>query len=197
MSSLRRKKASRANGALSRGPRTPAGRVRSSLNAVRHGLLARCVLVSGESPQAFHALLAQYTARFGPVDGVELGFVEEMAAAFWRIRRAWAIEARLMDNCLDTQTSADPIQRLTTAFSTLAASPQLNLLHRYETRLHRMFQRSFHNLLVLRQQELPNEPSPISGHPGPEVEIPAPSAVSAAEAPAGAAALAAPEVEPC
>ena len=31
------------------------------------------------------------------------------------------------------------------------ASPALNLLHRYETRLHLMYQRSLHNLLVLRQ----------------------------------------------
>ena len=38
------------------------------------------------------------------------------------------------------------------------------LLQRYETRLHMMFQRAFQTLLLVRTLEIPNEPSPISGH---------------------------------
>jgi len=182
MSSQRRKIASRANGARSLGPKTPAGRRRSALNATRHGLLARCVLLSGESPEAFQAMLAEYLGRFVPGDGVECGFIEEMAAAFWRLRRTWAIETRLMDDSINSQSPGDPIERLTAAFSALASTPQLNLLHRYETRLHRMFQRSLHNLLLLRQQESPDEPGPAipgrgaSPPDSPSPPVPAPEA---------------------
>jgi hypothetical protein len=47
------------------------------------------------------------------------------------------------------------------AFTSLATHPALGLMHRYETRLHLIYQRSLHNLLLLRAV-LPNEPSPNS-----------------------------------
>ncbi len=50
----------------------------------------------------------------------------------------------------------------------LAGSAQLGLLHRYETRLHRMYQRAVRNFLLLRECSLPNEPNPNFGHSAPE-----------------------------
>jgi hypothetical protein len=49
------------------------------------------------------------------------------------------------------------------AFAELAAQPQLGLLHRYESRLHLMYQRALHSMLLLRQAAPPpticaNEP---------------------------------------
>jgi hypothetical protein len=164
MSSDRKIAASRANGKLSRGPKTPEGRRRSSINAVRHGLLARTALLQCESPEAFREFLADYLQRFGPLDIVETGIVEEMATACWRLRRAWAIETRLLDDGAASLESGDAIGRLTASFSTLAGSPQFHLVHRYETRLHRIFQRALQNLTVLRKDFFPNEPNPGSGH---------------------------------
>ena len=37
-------------------------------------------------------------------------------------------------------------------------------LHRYETRLHSMYQRGLRNLLLLRNLEMRNEPNPIAEH---------------------------------
>ena len=103
MSSLRRTISSRANGALSKGPITPAGKTRSSRNATRHGLMAKCVVLENESREGFDSMQSEFVARFAPTDGVELGLVEEMLSAFWRQRRAWAIETRLMDNAISAQ----------------------------------------------------------------------------------------------
>ena len=100
MSSLRRILASRANAALSRGPITPEGGRRSAQNALRHGLLAECVVLPGGSHEAFDSLVNHHLDRFGPVDGVEFGMVEEMAASYWRLRRAWAIQNNLLDEAL-------------------------------------------------------------------------------------------------
>jgi len=80
-SSNRGIRASRANGAHARGPRTPAGKARSSQNAIPHGLLAKCFVMAGESSPGFDALLYQHQARFAPADGVDQGYVEVMAAA--------------------------------------------------------------------------------------------------------------------
>jgi hypothetical protein len=153
---------SRANGARSREPVTVEGKQRSSQNALAHGLLARCTLMQGESPEALEALLNQHLERLGPADDVELGMVQEMVAAYWRLRRTWAIETRTFDNEVAAQTGGDQLDRMATAFADLAAKPTAALLHRYETRLHLIYYRALQNLLLLRLA-IPNEPSPTCG----------------------------------
>jgi hypothetical protein len=183
MSSLRKVLASRANGARSNGPSTPLGKQRSSQNALRHGLLARCVVLENESRESFETLLGQHLDRFQPADGVEFGMIEEMVSSYWRMRRAWALETRMFENQIaaqpDAPSTADPasaeLDRMATAFSNLAESPSLALMHRYETRLHLMHQRALHNFLLLRNLDPPNEPNPISEHPGALITLPAPS----------------------
>ena len=187
LSSLRRIVSSRANGARSRGPSTQAGKLRSAANSRTHGLLAKCVVLENESPECFQSMLDAYLARFQPSDEVELGIVEEMIAAAWRGRRAWAMETKLLDSAmsaLDPAPDNDERLRLTSGFTELSKQPPLELVHRYETRLHRIFQRSLNNFLLLRLVsaesdagpdgsalpatveigKMPNEPSPISGH---------------------------------
>jgi hypothetical protein len=170
MSSNRRKIASRANGAQSKGPITPEGKTRSARNAIRHGLMAKCVVLDTESQEGFDTLLAGFVERFAPADGVELGLVEEMFSAFWRQRRVWAIETRIMNGAIATQPSNDDeLTRITDGFTSIAAQPPLELMHRYETRLHRIFQRALANLILMRSLqelnplaeniELPNEPA--------------------------------------
>ncbi len=151
MSSLRRILSARANGARSRGPVTAEGKRHSSQNAITHGLLARTTLMQGESPEALEALFNQHVARLAPADGVELGMVQEMAAAYWRLRRAWAIETRTFDNEVTAQTADDQLDRMAAAFANLAAKPSAALLHRYETRLHLIYHRTLQNLLLLRR----------------------------------------------
>jgi hypothetical protein len=190
MSSLRRINASRANGARSRGPITPEGKERAATNALRHGLLAKCVVLQYESNECFDDLVTQHIQRFAPADGVEFAMIEEMVAANWRMRRAWAIENRLMDKAIRNQPPGDEASRIANAFSELAASPEMNLLHRYEARLHRIYQRALDNLLILVEPELPNGPSPISEQCAPvaqgpggdlpeEVDLPTPCALPA------------------
>jgi len=185
MSSLRRIRASRVNGTRSLGPVTAEGKRRSSQNALRHGLLADCIVLQGESRQGFQDLLQEHVERFDPSDAVEFGMIEEMASAQWRLRRLWAIETDTFDESLAAEPEGTSLRRIAAAFRKLASGPALTLIHRYETRLHMMYQRAFQNLLVLRATNIPNEPNPISGHldtPAISLEI-APAPSSAAETP--------------
>jgi hypothetical protein len=166
VSSLKRILASQANGARSKGPLTAEGKRRSSQNAISHGLLAKHIVMREESPEVFEAVMTDHLTRLQPADGVELGMIEEMVASYWRLRRAWAIETRLLENETDAQTSGDSLDRMTKAFSDLAATPSLGLMHRYQTRLHLNYQRALYNMLLLRAATVPNEPSPISEHRG-------------------------------
>jgi len=184
MSSIRRITASRANGARSRGPVTASGKQNSSQNARRHALLARIVVLKNESPDGFAEVLADHLERFQPVDGVEFGVVEEMVAAWWRMRRAWSIETQLLTECFDVPDPGDGTSLLAATFKNADDSHGLALLHRYETRLHCIYQRGLRNLQLLRTTLAPNEPSPISEQSSPAPEPPPEPAPAAESLPA-------------
>ena len=167
MSSLRRILSSRTNGARSAGPVTAQGKRSSSRNATSHGLLARHIVMRDESPEGFEAVLKEHLDRLQPADGVAYGMVEEMVSSHWRLRRAWAIETRLLENEAAAQPAGDPLDRMANAFADLAAKPTLSLLHRYQTRLHLNYQRALCNIFLLHAASVPNEPSPITEHEAP------------------------------
>ena len=83
----------RANAQLSTGPLTPAGKARSSQNALQHGLLSRKLLLPGESQLEFDALLCQLQSELDPVGTLELTFVERIAVGLWRQRRLISAES--------------------------------------------------------------------------------------------------------
>ncbi len=132
--------------------------------ASRHGILAKQVVLESESRRGFETLLREHVARLGPGDAVEEGFIEEMVSSLWRMRRIWAIETHSIENAIDSIPAGNSLDRLTGALAKLAEGPQLSLIHRYETRLHRIYQRALHNLLLLQTLPVPNEPNPISEH---------------------------------
>src|ERR1700683_1988303 len=138
---------------------------RSSLNALRHAMCANGIVLHHESRENFLIPLQQHVDRFQPANEVEFGMVEEMCAAYWRQRRAWAIETASLDKQIALQPDENNADRTAAGFDPLAASPSLPLLHRYEPRLHLMYQRALRTLIMLRTVKLPNEPSPISEHP--------------------------------
>ena len=186
MSSLRRMQASRANGAKSHGPTTPAGLQIASRNALRHGLTAQTVVLTNESATRFEQLLAHYVEHFEPQSEVEMDFVEEMAVAKWRQRRTWSIETATLDHELDQQDPGlakkyervDHPTRLVLALESLQQrGPALQLISRYETRLNRHFERALHNLYLVQAKNnfLPNEPSSESEHASiqPKIQQPA------------------------
>jgi hypothetical protein len=188
MTSDRRKKSSRANGAKSHGPTTPEGKKRSSRNAVQHGLLARCLLFSGEDAANFQILIQNHDRRFQPADGIEFGIVEEMCAAYWRLHRVWTIETHTLEHQFAIQPPGDEFVRLINASHELAALPGTALMQRYETRLQNMYARAIRTFKILKtiplpdqdddfpdqenapNTELPKEPSPTNEHPSPEAQ---------------------------
>src|SRR5881394_2722398 len=91
--------------ALSHGPTTPQGKARSSQNARTHGLLSSIAALRSESKEAFDACLQAYCGRFQPAGPVELGLIEEMVAASWHLRRAFAIETNMLDTEMDACTT--------------------------------------------------------------------------------------------
>jgi hypothetical protein len=93
--------ASRRNGARSRGPKTPAGRLRAARNALKHGLFARkLVLLIDEDSAAFGAFEAAVHAELAPVGALQANLVARIVVAAWRARRADRLEAAALGNQL-------------------------------------------------------------------------------------------------
>ena len=159
----------RANGAKSRGPKSPATREKASHNSLRHGFTARnTVLLECENPDLYEELRNQYIAAYQPASPVENDLVEEMVVARWRIQRLWTIETALIDREMrrrqpDQSDAADPGIHLAVAFRALAdESNSLALISRYESRLHRIHQRAYRTLRELRQDRQPSTaPEPV------------------------------------
>jgi len=170
---LNKAESARINGAKSRGPVTPEGKKRSSLNAVRHGLLAKSICLTNEDPEKFKELLQDYLTRLQPADNVELRLVEQMASAAFRLERFASAETALFDLEMDAQTpqiekefkKIDHASTFALAFKSLADnSKALQLYLRYETTISRQYDRALKQLLTLRakfppEAEVPNEPN--------------------------------------
>jgi len=69
--------AARANGALSRGPKTPEGKARSR-NALRSRRLTECTVLGNESREAFQDLFHFHVDCFSPLDDVEERFGQKL-----------------------------------------------------------------------------------------------------------------------
>src|SRR6202162_5370343 len=69
----------RANSQHSTGPRTVAGKQRSSLNALRHGLTARTAVLPSEDPAAYEQHCRQFRDEYQPANATETQLVQELA----------------------------------------------------------------------------------------------------------------------
>ncbi len=102
----RRLAANRRNAQRSTGPRSPEGKARVRTNALKHGLLAREVLVlegdGAETRADFDALLADLVAELQPRGVIEETLVERIATGYWRLRRAQRYEVGSIRAALDT-----------------------------------------------------------------------------------------------
>ncbi len=85
------------------GPRTPEGKARAALNAVRHGLRAgRFVLLPHEDPAEFEALACATREAYAPTDPIERELVEAIAVALWRELRVDRLEAEVLADIAPT-----------------------------------------------------------------------------------------------
>ena len=91
--------ANRASAQRSTGPRTPAGKRRSRLNALRHGRWAteacwspESLRALGEDPEAFGKLVERLRLAAGPADALWEQQILDLARLYWQRRRldgAW------------------------------------------------------------------------------------------------------------
>jgi hypothetical protein len=93
MASSTKLAANRENARRSTGPRSPDGKAVSSRNALKHGLLAREVLLASEDARDLEDLEQRLRAVLRPADDLEELLVDRVVSCAWRLRRALQAEA--------------------------------------------------------------------------------------------------------
>jgi hypothetical protein len=89
--------ANRANARRSSGPKTPEGKARASMNAVKHGLTAKMIVIGDEDPAQFEILRKVLEERYEPSSLLERELVERITGILWRLRRVPALEAAILE----------------------------------------------------------------------------------------------------
>lgn len=83
MASEKQIEANRRNSARSTGPRTPCGKKRVRLNALKHGLTAATVVLDGEDPAVLEARVEAWKDDLRPDSALEHYLVERAAHNSW------------------------------------------------------------------------------------------------------------------
>jgi hypothetical protein len=159
--------ANRKNAAKSTGPKTPKGKAKVSQNALRHGLATDRIILPGEEPKNFEALLDELAEQFQPATAIEHGLIRQIADAEWRLRRIPYFEASLFserfaatERFWDRNPERVPEQPEDILSSLVGqaliddskGADPLSKLSRYETRLTRSYFRALDHLQTIQQR---------------------------------------------
>jgi hypothetical protein len=153
----------RANSQYSTGPKTPEGKQRSSLNALRHGLTGQVVVMPTEDLEAYQSHLESFTGEYNPKGATEANLVQALADTSWRLNRVAALETNLLTLGIASDLSPLPgaPQQIRDAMSIVAAlesqSKALSNLSLHSQRLSRQFERTVAQLRDLQKTRLSKE----------------------------------------
>jgi len=122
--------ANRVNALRSTGPRTAAGKLRSSQNALTHGLTSHSPVLATEDLAAYQLHCRKFLDEYHPATPTETQLTQELADTAWRLNRIPSLEAALLSQNPNPQTLI----------------PQLATLGLHYSRLSRQFQRAVDKL---------------------------------------------------
>ena len=93
MTSLKQIEANRLNGKKAKGKKTIWGKIKSSKNALKHGLLAEQFLIVGENKLEYEEFKQGLIDYYNPQDQLQEEIVFQLISMQWRIRRSARVEA--------------------------------------------------------------------------------------------------------
>jgi len=155
---LTRADVNRANALFSTGPKSPEGRAKSSLNAVKSGLTGRTVLLHSDDAAEYQEYIRGWQEEFQPVGQRESELVQSISDTCWRLRRVPGLEMAIyaqgrleFANSFDQH---DPALRshMIELKTMLAYDKQLRNLQLQESRLARRREKEMAELRALQKE---------------------------------------------
>jgi hypothetical protein len=155
--------ANQANAQFSTGPKTEAGKARSSKNAVKTGLTGRVVLLAADDLAAYEKHLQNFSDRYQPANDTERELLQSIADTHWRLQRIPNLEAGIYALGRDEfaelfAEEEEPLRAsLIQARSFLAYRRDFTNLSTQETRLRRHLQQDLAELTTLQTERRKEE----------------------------------------
>ncbi len=142
----------------STGPRTHEGKQRSAMNATRHGLTGRTIVMPYEDMDAYHVFCKELIESLAPETPVERQYAQAFCDTQWRLNRARSLEDAMLS--LGHFEQAGNIEAnhcqvhaaLTAARVFRDDSKSFVNLSLYEQRLHRTLEKSLKQLQTLQAE---------------------------------------------
>ena len=143
----RRDAVNRANARHSTGPRTAAGKQRSSQNALHHGLTCRTAVLPSENEASYEEHCQKFRDEYQPANATESHLVQELSGIAWRMNRIPLLEAGLLTEVTAPNTDSCPT----------AAVEALSKLGYHSARLSRQFQKTLDQLRAIQLERRDSE----------------------------------------
>ena len=152
MTTFAKLESNRRNARRSTGPRTPEGKLVSSQNSLRHGVLSKQVTLADEDAEEFSEFCARMTDQLAPDGPLEELLVERVTVSAWGLRRIVRLEASVIG--LRTREARADLSESRQDGDSLAAglvrdaigADALSKISRYERTMERCMYRALHEL---------------------------------------------------
>ena len=156
---------SRLNSLNSTGPRTPAGKARCAMNALKTGIHTTVAVMFGESATEYAALVEEYYAYHCPVSPQQRTLVDTLITCEWQRRRMVTVEPEVwMEQAnLNSYVHCDRPEFRDRGIASesgrawLAADQQFNRIQRRMDGLYRTYLSAMKELQTLCADELPDQ----------------------------------------
>jgi hypothetical protein len=157
--------ANRANAQKSTGPRTTAGKQRSSMNPLKHGLTAATLVLPHEDEIGYQETRGMLYTQYQPATPQECMLVDQLASSWWRTIRARQCETDMLHLQIETlkrknpEKPASPVSDRQALASRFITEPEEDFrkFFRYEAAIERAFYRAVNTLEKLQAARLRRE----------------------------------------
>src|SRR6266849_6570093 len=158
----------RANAAHSTGPKTEAGKMRSSLSAYRHGLTGQTIILPAEDLDAYQDVTRTFFNDYKPVGTLEKHLVQFLADTAWRLHRVLALENNLIALGFDEHSNSISTEHpeahaeFVTAEAMREETRALAVLGLHTARLSRYFEKTLTQLKEAQKERRAAEASQLA-----------------------------------
>jgi hypothetical protein len=151
----------KANAQHSTGPKSEAGKQRSSLNALRHGLTGHVIVLPSDDLEAYQRHIQSFVTEYHPKGATENQLVQSLADAAWRQNRVCALENNLLTLGIVQNATDQATDQVSTALAVAASldsqTRALANLSIHGQRLARQFEKTLALLRELQTNRLTKE----------------------------------------